>query len=119
MKVVAALLQDPNPLHFDVDAVQRAGLGRRRINQGPASVSHVYTALLERFPQGRLATAEIRYLGVVREDDLVQVTGTVESVDRFRTGTRAVCRCRLEVVGQGPVLEALVTVLLPCQTVVS
>ena len=41
MKTMAAILRDPNPLHWDRDAVAAIplGLGRRTINQGPLGLS--------------------------------------------------------------------------------
>ena len=37
MRTMAAILRDPNPLHWDRDAVDALplGLGKRTINQGP------------------------------------------------------------------------------------
>ena len=35
MKTMAALLDDPNPIHYDVDVVRSLGYGDAPINQGP------------------------------------------------------------------------------------
>ena len=45
MKTVAALLHDPNPIHFDLDAVQALGMGDRQVNQGPTNMAYVVNAL--------------------------------------------------------------------------
>jgi len=41
MKIMAAILQDPNPIHFDVDAVRKLGLGDRPVNQGPINMAYL------------------------------------------------------------------------------
>lgn len=35
MKLLAAVLRDPNPIHWDRAAVEAQGYGSRLINQGP------------------------------------------------------------------------------------
>ena len=41
MRTMAAILRDPNPIHWDRDAVDSLplGLGKRTINQGPSNRS--------------------------------------------------------------------------------
>lgn len=41
MKLVAALMDDPNPIHWDEQAVMALGLGNRPVNQGPVTVSYL------------------------------------------------------------------------------
>ena len=45
MKTVAALLHDPNPIHFDLEAVRALGMGDRQVNQGPTNMAYVVNAL--------------------------------------------------------------------------
>ena len=45
MKLMALLLRDPNPIHFDLDAVASAGLGSRVVNQGGTTLAYVYNML--------------------------------------------------------------------------
>lgn len=47
MRTMAAILRDPNPLHWDRDAVAALplGLGRRTINQGPLGLSYMVNML--------------------------------------------------------------------------
>ncbi|MFE3188456.1 MaoC family dehydratase [Nocardia sp. NPDC059240] len=47
IKIVALVLQDSNPIHFDLDAIARAGLGDREINQGGATMAYVMDLLAE------------------------------------------------------------------------
>ena len=46
MKTMAILIQDPNPIHWDVDSVKRLGLGTKPINQGPNNMAYVVNALV-------------------------------------------------------------------------
>jgi len=43
MRTMAAILRDPNPLHWDRNAVDSLplGLGKRAINQGPLGLSYM------------------------------------------------------------------------------
>mgnify|MGYP001822074637 FL=1 len=47
MRTMAALLRDPNPLHWDRDAVAALplGFGRRTINQGPLGLGYMVNML--------------------------------------------------------------------------
>lgn len=82
MKTVAALLDDPVPIHFDIAAVEELGLGNRMVNQGPLNVGYLLE-MVSRFAGGhaRLRTFEVRLLGSVYEGDRVVCTGTVTTVD--------------------------------------
>ena len=46
MKTMAVLIQDPNPIHWDVESVKRLGLGSEPINQGPNNMAYVVNALV-------------------------------------------------------------------------
>lgn len=47
IRQIALVLRDPNPIHFDLDAVQAAGLGSREVNQGGATMAYVMDLLTE------------------------------------------------------------------------
>lgn len=77
MTVWAAALRDPNPIHLDPAAVRAAGLGDRVINQGPANVGYMLNGLAEAMPDSRLLEFEVRFLDVVRADDILVAEGRV------------------------------------------
>ncbi len=81
MRTLAHLLHDQNPIHLDRETVRRAGMGDRRINQGPANLAYVMSMLLAAAPGYRIQALKCRFLGVVREDDLVEAAGVVTSVE--------------------------------------
>ena len=82
MKTMAAILQDPNPIHFDPASTKALGMGDKTVNQGPTNVTWL-TEFVQRFAGGpdRLVTIKIRFLRNVLSGDRFECTGTVTSVD--------------------------------------
>lgn len=86
MRVFTLLMRDPNPLHFDPDAVRAAGLGDRPINQGTITMAYPLNALLAAVPgPAALRSFRCRFLGSVYEGDEVRAGGTVTAVEDGRT----------------------------------
>lgn len=83
MKLMAALLNDPNPIHFDVSTVRELGMGDRVINQGPSNLSYVLN-MVTRWSGGveTLRSVELRLLGNVYAGERVECRGEVVAVDR-------------------------------------
>ena len=46
MKTMAALLHDPNPIHWDSEATRALEMGEHVVNQGPINMSYVMNALV-------------------------------------------------------------------------
>lgn len=110
MKTMAAILHDPNPIHYDADVVKELGYGDRPVNQGPLNMAYLLE-MVSRFAGGPSAIRRfaVRFLGNVFAGDRVECTGTVTSVDEG-AGT-----AELEVqaaVDAEPVLAGTVTVRL-------
>jgi acyl dehydratase len=108
MKLMAAILRDPNPIHFDADQVRALGIGDRVVNQGPSNMSYLLN-MVTRWSGGvpTLRSVAVRFLGNVFAGDRVECTGRVTAVDRD-AGTVTV-----EVaahVGDRPVLQGSVVV---------
>jgi acyl dehydratase len=82
MKIMAALLRDPNPIHFDRHRVRALGLGDREVNQGPTNMSYLLN-MVTRWSGGvsTLKSADVRLLGNVFASDRVECTGTIVAVD--------------------------------------
>jgi acyl dehydratase len=82
MKLMAALLRDPNPIHFDVESVKKLGMGDRVVTQGPMTVSFV-ADLVTSWAGGTdaLRSLRVRMLGNVFGGDTVVCSGTVTEVD--------------------------------------
>ena len=81
MKTVAALLHDPNPIHFDVESVQALGMGDRVVNQGPNNMAYVVNMLGDwAGGPGRVRALRVRFLGNVLGGDRLTARGTVTGV---------------------------------------
>ncbi len=82
MKTMAAILHDPNPIHYDVDVVRSLGMGDAPVNQGPINMAFVME-MVSRFAGGpqALRTIRLRFLGNVFGGERVECTGAVTAVD--------------------------------------
>lgn len=81
MKTMAAILQDPNPIHYDVDLVRRLGMGDGPVNQGPINLAWLMEMAC-RFGGGpqSLQRIKIRFLGNVFGGERYECTGKVVAV---------------------------------------
>ena len=93
MKTMAVLLRDPNPLHFDPEAVRGLGLGERPVNQGPTNAAYVVNAVLRWAGggPGALRRLQVRLTGNVLAGDRLTAAGVVRSV--AEVGGEVVATC--------------------------
>jgi 3-hydroxybutyryl-CoA dehydratase len=113
MKTFAIALDDPNPIHLDVEAVKAAGLGDRVINQGPASFGYVINMLLESVPGSTLRDLRVRLTSNVFGGDRVTAAGRVESIEQVDGERRVACSVWLDVEGARPALKGTATLAVP------
>ena len=70
MKLIAAILRDPNPIHWDPEAFPANGSA---VNQGPATLAYlVDTVVAELDDPGLIASIDVTYSGQVCAGDEVQ-----------------------------------------------
>ena len=112
MRMMSILLDDPNPIHRDPDAVRELGLGDRIINQGPANLAYIMDMLRMNFPQGRLSMLRSRLMANVFEGDAVIAGGQVQSVDEGDEGPQITSAVWLEVEHGARVVEGVATMVL-------
>jgi acyl dehydratase len=108
MKLMAAILRDPNPIHFDPERVRDLGMGDRTVNQGPSNMSYLLN-MVTRWSGGvsALRSADMRFLGNVFAGDRVECRGRVTEVDR----DRGLVTVEVEAtVGEQPILRGTVVV---------
>ncbi|MFR9805107.1 MaoC family dehydratase [Pseudonocardia sp. RS010] len=81
IRIMALVLQDPNPIHFDLGAVRSAGLGDREVNQGGVTMAFVMN-MLAAWAGSRSAvrTVDCRFSANVFAGDAVDVGGTVTAI---------------------------------------
>lgn len=101
MRTIAALLQDPTPIHFAPEIVAELGMGDRVINQGPANLGYVLNALIAAAPDQRIEHVKVNFLANVLGEDRVVAGGTVTAAE---DGTVS-CDVRLDVEGGARALE--------------
>lgn len=93
MKTMAALLGDPNPIHFDIDVVRALGLGDRPVNQGPTNVAYIMNALVAWAggDPAALRRLQVRFAGNVFAGDRVTAGGEVVDLREVDGTTIATC----------------------------
>jgi acyl dehydratase len=108
MKIMAAILQDPNPIHFDVDVVRALGYGDRPINQGPINMAWFMECAVH-FAGGRdrLLRTQMRFLGNVFAGERFVAEGTVTALDAEAATAELTIECSA---GGRPVLAGTATV---------
>lgn len=107
MVVWAKALHDPNPIHLDVEAVRAAGLGDRRINQGPANLAYILNMLMAAFPGSRVGSIDVRYMDNVLEGDAVTAGGTIVAAAEGKVD----CEIWLDAQGRGRVIAGVATMV--------
>jgi acyl dehydratase len=102
MKTMAAILRDPNPLHWDRDAVAAIplGLGRRTINQGPLGLSYMVNMLHAWAGPGCIKRLKMTFPQAVLDGERVVAKGSTTAID----GDTAHCEVWLEEAERGKLL---------------
>ena len=114
MRTMAALLRDPNPLHWDREAVAALplGLGRRTINQGPLGLGYMVNMLHAWAGAGSIRKMVTRFPQVVLDGEKVIARGEVTGLIQANGEQLAECSIRLEHDQRGVLLEGEATVLI-------
>lgn len=107
MQTMAAILRDPNPLHWDRDAVAALplNLGRRTINQGPLGLAYIVNMLQAWAGPACIRRIVMRFPQVVLDGERVIAKGIVTSLDEMQGRALANCDVWLEHDDRGVLLE--------------
>ena len=112
MRTMAAILRDPNPVHWDRKTVAKLGYGDHTINQGPLGLSYIVNMLHAWAGTTCLKRLVMRFPMAVLDRDHIVAKGEVTDM-RDEDGERvAECRVWLERKGTDPPLEGEATVRL-------
>ncbi|MEN3953362.1 MaoC family dehydratase [Iodidimonas sp. SYSU 1G8] len=113
MRTMAAILRDPNPVHWDRKSVAALGFGERTINQGPLGLSYMINMLHEWAGPGSIRRIVMTFPMAVLDGDRITAKGVVTAI-REESGQRlADCDIWLEREGTDPPLKGTATVVLP------
>lgn len=111
MRIITLLTGDPNPIHFDPDAVERLGLGRRPVNQGVINMAYPINAVIDWLgTSSRIRSVRVRFLGNTFDGDEVEAGGVVSDIDRTGTDVTATLDIWLDVPSGDRALEGTVVV---------
>jgi acyl dehydratase len=115
MKTMAALLQDPNPIHWDPASTRALGMGERTVNQGPTNMAYVMNMLLAWVGNepSRLRAINLRFLANVFDGDRVEAGGRVTGMREVGGERLADCEVWLDVARGARALAGTATVVLP------
>jgi acyl dehydratase len=115
MRTMAAILRDPNPLHWDRQAVAalKLGLGERTINQGPLGLGYMVNMLHAWAGPGCIRRLVTRFPQVVLDGERVVARGSITALREVEGELLADCSIRLEHAERGVLLEGEATVALP------
>jgi acyl dehydratase len=118
MRTMAAILRDPNPLHWDRDAVDALplGLGKRTINQGPLGLSYMINMLHAWAGPESIRRIVMRFPQVVLDGERVIARGKISAVREEHGVWLADCEIWLEHSDRGVLLEGSATVTLPAES---
>lgn len=114
MKTMAAILRDPNPVHWDRKAVDSMslGLGKRTINQGPLGLSYMINMLHAWTGPHSIRRIVMRFPQVVLDGERVVARGKITALRTADETPLAQCDIWLEHEERGVLLEGTATVSL-------
>ncbi len=94
MALMAAILRDPNPIHFE-PATTGGGEQGPRINQGPLNVGYIANMLTSWAGPDSIRRLRVRFVANVFEGDDVEASGVVTAIADGPDGTLAECDVQL------------------------
>lgn len=112
MRTMAAILRDPNPVHWDPSVVEQLGFGRRTINQGPLGLSYMVNMLHAWAGPDCLRRLFMRFPLVILDGDRITARGRVTNQRQAGGERLADCDIWLERAGSPPPLLGKATVAL-------
>ena len=80
MDLWAEILDDPNPIHLDVNSVKLLGLGEKTINQGHANIAYIINAIHYNFPESEIIKLNNKMTDSIVEGDKITVSGHIENI---------------------------------------
>ena len=96
MRTMAAVLRDPNPVHWDRETVAKMGFGPRTVNQGPLGLSYMINMLHDWAGPTAIRGLVMRFPKPVFEGDRIVAKGVVTGIREENGETFADCDIWLE-----------------------
>jgi acyl dehydratase len=99
MDTWAKILDDPNPIHLDVNSVKSLGLGDKTINQGPANIAYIMNMLEQNFPNSQIIKMNNKMTNSILEGELVNVSGQILNIKDKES--QLIISCTLNLTAEG------------------
>ena len=115
MRTMAAILRDPNPVHWDPRVVEELGHGRHTINQGPLGLSYMVNMLHAWTGPTSIRRLVMRFPKPVLDGDHITAKGEVTGLREVDGETLVDLKIWLQREGTEPPLEGTATVALPAE----
>jgi len=113
MKTMAAILRDPNPVHWNRKTVAAMGMGEHTINQGPLGISYMVNMLQAWAGENCIQHMHVTFPNpLIMDEDEIIARGVVKTVDAEGL---VHCETWLERNGERGLIEAEV-MLMPVHT---
>ena len=93
MDIWAKILDDPNPIHLDVESAKLLGLGDKTINQGPANIAYIMNMVEKNFPGSQIIKMNNKMTNAVLEGDLAIVSGQILKIQK--DGDQLIVSCAI------------------------
>lgn len=113
MRTMAAILRDPNPVHWDRSVVAARGLGEHTINQGPLGLSYMVNMLHAWSGPASIRRIYMTFPMAVFDGDRITARGVVATVRTVDGERLADCDIWLEREGTARPLDGRATVVIP------
>ncbi len=113
MRTVAAILRDPNPIHWDRAFATERGLDGRVVNQSPINVSYVVNMLHAWAGPTCLRRLRVEFPAPVFDEDQVAAGGRVTGIESHDGETLADCEVWLDRQDGTRAISGIATVRLP------
>ncbi len=110
MRTMAAILRDPNPVHWNRKVVAKLGYGDHTINQGPLGLSYMVNMLHAWTGPTSIRRIVMRFPQAVLDGDRIVAKGRVTALREDNGEKLADCDIWLEREGTEPPLEGTATV---------
>ena len=108
---MAAILRDPNPVHWDRNVVASLGLDERTINQGPLGLSYMVNMLHAWAGENCIRRIVMRFpRPLILDGDRIVACGVVTGIREVNELHLADCDIWLERDGAGGLIEGTATV---------
>lgn len=111
MQTMAAILRDPNPVHWDRRKVASLGLGERTINQGPLGLSYMVNMLHAWAGENCIQHIFMRFPNpLILDRDRIVAHGLVTGLSEVDGRHLAECDIWIERDGESGLIEGTATV---------